>query len=122
MGHDMTAIKDYTEYQKFWNDIKNYSKVDEFRKQSEIAYLRRSMGSETIGEVYEFLGWRNAYAGCSGNGSFGIVDIRELKYAKKEIKNSNFDKRDKKHYLEFVNACINYCKIKQKEGVIIHFG
>ncbi len=128
MGHDITAIKDYTEYQKFWrsefwrSDKCDFGKAGEFRKKSEVAYLRRSMNSDTIHELYIFLNCNNVYAGCSGDGSFVIVDIDEIKRAKEKVKDSGFDKEDKKDYTDFLNKCIHYCKSQDKEGVIIYFG
>ncbi len=122
MGHDITAIKDYTEYQKFWKNITDFDKTKAFRKKSEVAYLRRSMNSDTIHEFYKFLYCGCVDAGVSGNGSFVIVDIDEIKRAKEKVKHSGFDKEDKKDYTDFLNNCIHYCKSQDKEGVIIYFG
>lgn len=122
MGHDITAIKDYTEYQKFWkNPNLDFSKTDMFRIKSEIAYLRRSAWSNTIHELYKFLCFGSVNGGCSGDGSFVIVDIDTLKEAKEKVINAHF-KEDEKDYLKFLNKCITYCKDNDKEGVIIHFG
>ena len=115
MGHDITAIKDYTEYQKFWkNSNLDLNKTDEFRKKSETVYLRRSMGSTTIHELYIFLYCKNADAGCSGNGSFVIVDIDTLKEAKEKVISFHLDKEDEKDYLNFLNKCIVYCESNKK--------
>ena len=127
MGHDLTAIKDYEEYQKFWNDYGNkeldLNLIEKFKEKNEIAYLRRNMSSRTIIKVYEFLGCVNNYNGVSGDGNFIIVALRELKEAREKVKQEvNLDKEDKTDYLYFINKCISYCLKEKKRGVIIHFG
>lgn len=127
MGHDMTAIRDYEKYQKFWNKPNSdfsTKKVDAFRKKNEITHLRRSMNSETIKKVYEFLFCENNYNGVSGDGNFIIVSLETLKEAKEKLKSNKslFDKEDYKDYKKFIYDCGHYCEVNFRKGVIIHFG
>jgi len=125
MGHDIYAIKDYDEYERFWNS-ENFDfddkEIKKFREKSEIASLRRNMWSKTIYKLYEFLKCSEVDGGVSGRGYFVIVSKNVLKETEKKVKNSDFDKIDKKDYLFFIQRCIKYCKSNKKEGVIIYFG
>ncbi len=125
MGHDITAITDYDEYMKFWNNPRSDfsdKEVEKFRDKNQVAYLRRSMYSETIKYLYDFLGCANNYNGCSGDGNHIVVNLKELKRAKERVDDSDFDEEDKEDYSEFLINCILYCEDKNKEGVIIKFG
>ena len=125
MGHDITAITNYDEYIKFWNNPRSDftdKEVEKFRDKNQVAYLRRSMNSETIKYLYDFLGCTKNYNGCSGDGNHIIVNLKALKRAKERVDDSDFDKKDKEDYSEFLINCILYCEDKNKEGVIINFG
>ena len=124
MGHDITAIRDYNEYMEFWNNPNlNNIDSDSFREKNEIAYLRRSMGSETIELFYKALYCDNNYNGVSGDGSFIIVSLETLEEATEKISgNINLDGKDKFDYLKFINKCITWVTENKKREIIIHFG
>lgn len=122
MGHDITAIKNYEEHQKFWKNFKGNENTEEFRRKSEIAYLRRNMSSRTIKEFYEFLHCECNYNGVSGDGAFVIVGLEELREAKRKTLDHSFGSKDMRDYCEFLQKCITYCEENNKEGIIINFG
>ena len=123
MGHDISAIKDYNEHQRFWNSkdcLKgNNSKVHE--EKNDIAYLRRNMSSETIHELYEFLDCSGADNGVSGSGAFVIVDLETIKEAIEKVVNEDFDLEDEHDYVKFLVKLVDYCENNNEEGVIINF-
>ncbi len=124
MGHDITAIKDYNEHQRFWNreDCLKGDNSKNHQVKNDIAYLRRSMSSKTIHKFYEFLYCNDVDGGVSGRGYFVIVSLKTIEEAFLKVKNSDFDKEDKIDYMEFLRILTSYCLNNKQEGVIINFG
>src|SRR3990167_11334078 len=99
MGHDITAIRDYDSYQKYWSDI--YEKGDNMMNKNdlEIAYLRRgAFGNNSIHTFYEYLECSELDGGVSGLGQYVVIDLKTLKSTVEKIKHSTFDKEDKDEY------------------------
>ncbi len=124
MGHDITAIKDYNEHQRFW-DRKDCLEGDNAKiheEKNQIAYLRRSMNSKTIHKFYEFIDCSGLDNVVSGSGAFVIVDLETIKEAIKKVVNEDFDLEDEHDYVEFLDKLVDYCENNNEEGVIIYFG
>ena len=121
MGHDITAIKDKEEYNKFWD---NYKGENVPRDKLEVSYLRRNMFSESIKFFYDYLGCYSFYAGVSGNGEDAEVTLKQLKAALLQFKNKAelFVGDDYKDYTEFIVDCIEFCKENNKDKSVIRFG
>lgn len=133
MGHDITAIKNIYEYVEFWENIHldQDEKIEEFKRRSEIAYLRRSMSNTSIRTFYLYLNCKEFDSGVSGSGEHVWIDLERLNSAlnKFEMNRTMFmvgdDKGLKEDYVDFTNfiqTCINFCKRQNKLGVMIHFG
>ncbi len=123
MGHDITAIKDYNEHQRFWDrkDCLEGDNSEKYQKKYQIAYLRRSMNSKTIHDFYKFLDCSGVDNGVSGSGAYVIVSIKTLKEAILKVVNENFDLEDEHDYVEFLDKLVDYCENNNEEGVIISF-
>ena len=121
MGHDITAIRDYTKYNNFWKTKNCLENAEKMRLKLVIAYLRRSMNSETIHKFYKFIYSKNDN-GVSGSGASEIINLDTLKEALQKVKDSDFDEEDKKDYSDFLKKCVKWCKKEKKAGVIIQFG
>ena len=124
MGHDITAIKDYNEHQRFWNskDCMEGDNSINYEKKNNIAYLRRNFSSDSIHEFYKFLYCQDVDGGVSGRGYFVIVSLETIEEAFSKVKDSDFDKEDKLEYMEFLRILTSYCLNNKQEGVIINFG
>ena len=124
MGHDITAIKDYNEHQRFW-DRKDCLEGDNAKiheEKNQIAYLRRSMNSKTIHELYKFLDCSGVDNRVSGSGAFVIVSLKTIKEAIEKVVNEDFDLEDEHDYVKFLVKLVDYCENNNEEGVIIYFG
>lgn len=131
MGHDITAISDYDKYHKFWNNPKlNFEqrkRIDNFKKNIEVAYLRRSAGSDSIRTFYIYLNCSDCDGGVSGNGNTRIITIEELKNSLEKFEqNKNLFEtldlqKDYKDYTTFIHDCLKFCTQKNKSFIVIQF-